>query len=40
MNMSEKYNQVFESVKQMEIDGKELYVEELARTESIGLKKY
>lgn len=39
MKIAEKFTEVFEHAKQMEIDGKTLYEEELAKTDSAGLKK-
>lgn len=37
--IDDKYNEVFEHAKQMEVDGKSLYEEELAKTENAGLRK-
>ncbi len=39
LNIAEKFAAVFDHAKQMEVDGKDLYVEELAKTEGVGLKK-
>lgn len=38
MDIDEQLNQVFEKAKQIEIDGKKLYEEEMAKTDDEGLK--